>query len=187
MSSSLQLLSEKKTMWKHTLKRFLFGRAYLILCKKEFLLEITIITCLLPPEAFPQSPSEENISKTRRTIVNIVPPSQIDPVFIIYRAKRNPLVISKYLPCSKNVQTAYDAVSDVVESGVHWRSDFQIGSRETNEQRGNQLLWEYNISVNICARDGVRNVKTLFCKLRDCKSIFVPWQGPAWPPSTLIT
>ena len=23
----------------------------------------------------------------------------------------------------------YDAVSDVVESGVHWRSDFQIGSR----------------------------------------------------------
>ena len=26
-------------------------------------------------------------------------------------------------------ETAYDAVSDVVESGVHWRSDFQIGSR----------------------------------------------------------
>ena len=23
----------------------------------------------------------------------------------------------------------YDAVSDVVESGGHWRSDFQIGSR----------------------------------------------------------
>ena len=23
----------------------------------------------------------------------------------------------------------YDAVSDVLESGVHWRSDFQIGSR----------------------------------------------------------
>ena len=23
----------------------------------------------------------------------------------------------------------YDTVSDVVESGVHWRSDFQIGSR----------------------------------------------------------
>ena len=23
---------------------------------------------------------------------------------------------------------AYDAVSDVVESGVHWRSNFQIGS-----------------------------------------------------------
>ena len=23
----------------------------------------------------------------------------------------------------------YDAVSDVVESGVHWRTDFQIGSR----------------------------------------------------------
>ena len=23
----------------------------------------------------------------------------------------------------------YDAVSDVVESGVHWRSDFQIGPR----------------------------------------------------------
>ena len=27
------------------------------------------------------------------------------------------------------VTIAYDAVSDVVESGVHWRSDFQIGSR----------------------------------------------------------
>ena len=26
-------------------------------------------------------------------------------------------------------ETTYDAVSDVVESGVHWRSDFQIGSR----------------------------------------------------------
>ena len=25
--------------------------------------------------------------------------------------------------------SVYDAVSDVVESGVHWRSDFQIGSR----------------------------------------------------------
>ena len=64
MSSSLQLLSERKTMWKHTWKRFLFERAYLKLCKKKFLLEITIITCLLPPEAFPRSPSEENISKT---------------------------------------------------------------------------------------------------------------------------
>ena len=27
------------------------------------------------------------------------------------------------------VYTVYDAVSDVVESGVHWRSNFQIGSR----------------------------------------------------------
>ena len=26
------------------------------------------------------------------------------------------------------VYTVYDAVSDVVESGVHWRSNFQIGS-----------------------------------------------------------
>ena len=24
---------------------------------------------------------------------------------------------------------SYDTVSDVVKSGVHWRSDFQIGSR----------------------------------------------------------
>ena len=32
---------------------------------------------------------------------------------------------------TKKYSTAecYDAVSDVVESGVHWRSDFQIGSR----------------------------------------------------------
>ena len=29
----------------------------------------------------------------------------------------------------KHQQFVYDAVSDVVESGVHWRSDFQIGSR----------------------------------------------------------
>ena len=28
-----------------------------------------------------------------------------------------------------DVSLCYDAVSDVVESGVHWRSDFQIGSR----------------------------------------------------------
>ena len=27
------------------------------------------------------------------------------------------------------VAVVYDAVSDVVESGVHWRSNFQIGSR----------------------------------------------------------
>ena len=26
------------------------------------------------------------------------------------------------------LETVYDAVSDVVESGVHWRSNFQIGS-----------------------------------------------------------
>ena len=33
-------------------------------------------------------------------------------------------------PRLRNIWTApYDAVSDVVESGVHWRSDFQIGSR----------------------------------------------------------
>ena len=29
----------------------------------------------------------------------------------------------------KAFTNTYDAVSDVVESGVHWRSDFQIGSR----------------------------------------------------------
>ena len=28
-----------------------------------------------------------------------------------------------------DIVPTYDAVSDVVESGVHWRSDFQIGSR----------------------------------------------------------
>ena len=35
-----------------------------------------------------------------------------------------------FKPLSKsNGETLYDAVSDVVESGVHWRSDFQIGFR----------------------------------------------------------
>ena len=33
------------------------------------------------------------------------------------------------IPQQKLGKRRYDAVSDVVESGVHWRSYFQIGSR----------------------------------------------------------
>ena len=38
-----------------------------------------------------------------------------------------PKMAKKWLENSP--EDVYDAVSDVVESGVHWRSDFQIGSR----------------------------------------------------------
>ena len=64
---------------------------------------------------------------------------QIGPTFLVpektvnfFRVK--PAVSSFTLKMRKSHKKlarvyAYDAVSDVVESGVHWRSDFQIGSR----------------------------------------------------------
>ena len=48
--------------------------------------------------------------------------------------------------------TGYDAVSDVVESGVHWRSDFQIGSRVLKKCYKPILMHIYGIQCDFMHR-----------------------------------
>ena len=49
-------------------------------------------------------------------------------------------------------QTVYDAVSDVVESGGHWRSDFQIGSRVLKNCYKPILMHIYGIQYDFMHR-----------------------------------
>ena len=50
--------------------------------------------------------------------------------FLVIRSVENLFkIIFQASAASPDILAIYDAVSDVVESGVHWRSNFQIGSR----------------------------------------------------------
>ena len=50
--------------------------------------------------------------------------------FLVIRSVENLFkIIFRASAASPDILAIYDAVSDVVESGVHWRSNFQIGSR----------------------------------------------------------